>query len=119
MIESGQSIDTDWQKFMEKMKETNYIVWILIGSGTVLIALLAGVIWFLYKRLKKDEEKMDSFTEHSPESGFSSEASETNSESSRDKISYKNTPGSITFNNPSQNSARGNTEINNNDNLGF
>ena len=64
MIAAGQSIDTNWQKFWQRVKETNSFVWLLSGVGFIVFILLIIIIWFLSKKLKKDEKEIDVMEKH-------------------------------------------------------
>ena len=58
MIASGQSIDSKWEEFKEDFNSKNYIIWLFVVSIVVLLPLISFFTLRLFKRVKKDEDKI-------------------------------------------------------------
>ncbi len=58
LIRSGQSVDTKWDEFMERIRDVDLIVWIIIVIGVIATFVFITVIIFLKKRLKMEEKEL-------------------------------------------------------------
>ena len=58
MIASGSSIDSDWDVFRNKIRSTDYFIWILAGVGGMMVIVLVAVILVLVARISKEEKEI-------------------------------------------------------------
>jgi len=59
LIQSGQSIDSPLQIFLEEMKDSKKMIWFGVGFGVFSFLIGSSYTYRLRKRIKKDEEELD------------------------------------------------------------
>lgn len=63
-IAEGKSIDTMWDEKSQQIKSIGSHIWIFIGIGIIVLGIIAGVIIFLVKRVRKEEKEIHNLEEH-------------------------------------------------------
>lgn len=58
IIASGSSIDSGWDIFRNKIKSTDYFIWILAAAGGMMVIILVAVILVLVSRISKEEKEI-------------------------------------------------------------
>ena len=61
---AGNSLDTSWEVFKEKIKDAKYLV-LILAVGGVGLAIILGLLWaWLFRKMRRDEKEMDNVEEY-------------------------------------------------------
>jgi len=64
IISSGKSVDTPWDFIKSFFKDTKYLVLIIAGAGIILIAVLAYLWFWLFRRMKYEARELDNVEDY-------------------------------------------------------